>query len=139
MPAANTRSILGLVALVALCGGCASSGLKLAENAELRQDFDRAVVEYTNALREQPNHSNVRQGLERSKLRAAAEHFYKGRRLAGTGKFEEALVEYQMASELNPTSREIDEALTDTRNQLRTKVAVAREGKTQLETLIERA
>ena len=52
MPADNRRSPLLVVALVALCSGCASSALKLGENAELRQDYDRAVVEYTNALRQ---------------------------------------------------------------------------------------
>jgi len=139
MRAANTRPAFLIVALVALFSGCASSALKLGENAELRQDFDQAVVEYTNALRKHPHDGNARQGLERAKLRAAADHYYKGRRLSGLGKFDQALIEYQLASELNPTSHEIDEALTDTRNQLRARIAVAREGKTQLETLIERA
>jgi len=140
MPAANKRSPLLVVAVVALCSGCASSrALKLGEQAEQRQDYDRAVVEYTNALRQHSNDTNARIGLERAKLRAAAEHFQRGRRLSATGKFDEALVEYQVASELNPTSREIDEALSDTRNQLRTRVAVAREGKTELETLMVRA
>jgi general secretion pathway protein D len=139
MPADKGRSTLLIVALVALCSGCATSALKLGENAELRQDYDQAVVEYTNALRKHPNDRGARQGLERAKLRAAAEHFYQGRRLAGLGTFDEALIQYQLASELNPSSREIEEALADTRNQLRARVAVAREGKTALETLIERA
>ena len=65
--------------------------------------------------------------LSRAKLRAAAEHFQNGRRLTATGKFEEALVEYQLASELNPSSHEIDEALKDSRNQLRARIAVARD------------
>src|SRR6185436_14095840 len=59
-------------------------------------------------------------------------------RLAGVEKLEEALVEYQLAAELNPTSAAIDEELRSTRNKLRTKVAVSREGKTDLQTLIER-
>ena len=140
MPAANKRSPLLVVVLVALCTGCASSrSLKLGEQAEQRQDYDRAVVEYTNALRQHPNDTNARIGLERAKLRAGAEHFQRGRRLSATGKFDEALVEFQVASELNPSSREVDEALTDTRNQLRTRIAVAREGKTELETLMVRA
>jgi hypothetical protein len=62
----------------------------------------------------------------------------RGRRLAGVEKLEEALVEYQLAAELNPTSSVIDEELRSTRNKLRTKVAVSREGKTDLQTLIER-
>jgi general secretion pathway protein D len=139
MPAVKGRSTLVIVALVALGSGCATSALKLGKSAELRQDYDQAVVDYTNALRKHPNDRAARQGLERSKVRAAADHFYQGRRLAALGKFDEALIQYQMASELNPSSREVEEALTDTRTQLRTRVAVAREGKTALETLIERA
>ncbi len=45
---------------------------------------------------------------------------------------------YELALELNPTSADIEEALRSVRTQLRTKVAVAREGKTELQTLIER-
>src|SRR6185369_1251999 len=77
--------------------------------------------------------------LERSKVRAADAHFQRGRRLAAVGKYEEALVEYQQASEFNPTSGEIDDQLRETRNQLKTKVAVSREGKTELQALIDRA
>src|SRR5437762_9848560 len=44
-----------------------------------------------------------------------------------------------MASELNPTGGEIDDELRSTRNKLRAKIAVAREGKTELQTLNERA
>ena len=104
-----------------------------------RQDYDRAVVEYTKALRLNPGDAGVRTGLERAKLRAAEDHFQRGRRLAATGKYDQALVEYQVASELNPTSGDIDDELRATRNKLRAKVAVAREGKTELQTLIERA
>ncbi len=43
-----------------------------------------------------------------------------------------------MAAELNPTSGDIDKELRDTRDKLRAKVAVAREGKTELQTLIDR-
>ena len=44
--------------------------------------------------------------LERAKMRAANDHFARGRRAAGLGKYDEALVEYQLAAELNPTSLE---------------------------------
>src|SRR5262245_33089774 len=131
MPAAASRSLLVAVALSLLTGGCAaSSALRRAEDADLRRDNDRAVVEYTNVLRERPNDKNGRLGLERAKLRASNDHFQRGRRLSATGKFEEALVEFELAAELNPGSQELDEALRETRSQLRTRVAVAREGKT---------
>jgi general secretion pathway protein D len=66
-------------------------------------------------------------------------HEASARRLAATGKLDQALVEYELALELNPTASELETALRDVRAQLRTKVAVAREGKTELQTLIERA
>jgi len=110
-----------------------------AEAAEMRQDYDVAVAEYTNLLREHPDDANVRLGLERAKIRASADHFSAGRRLEAMGKLDQALVEYELALELNPTSGDVDTALRGVRTQLRTKVAVAREGKTELQTLIERS
>ena len=77
--------------------------------------------------------------LERAKLRSAQDHFARARRLEATGKLDEALVELQIAAELNPGSADIDDALRSVRTQLRTKVLVAREGKTQLETLIDQS
>ena len=102
------------------------------------QDYDRAVVEYAAAVKLNPNHTDARLALERAKLRAAEFHFLLARRLAATDKLDAALVEYQLASELNPSNADIDDELRSTRTKLRTKVAVAREGKTELQTLIER-
>src|SRR5215467_13191927 len=53
--------------------------------------------------------------------------------------YDRAVVEYELAAELNPASGDIDKELRSTRTQLRNKVAVSHEGKTELETLIERA
>jgi general secretion pathway protein D len=131
--------VFTLIVAALLCGACAvATANKQGRAAEDLQDYDRAVVEYTNALRLDPENNEARLGLERSKLRASLEHFNRGRRLAATGKYDEALVEYELAAELNPTSAEIDEQVRATRNQLRAKVAVSREGKTELEALIER-
>src|SRR3954464_5334807 len=132
----------GLALVVALCllaGGCAGSGvLKRAGDAEQREDFDLAVVEYTKAVRLRPEDANTRAGLERAKLRASIDHFNRGRRFAAIGKFDQALVEYQVAAELNPSNGDLDQELLATRNKLRAKIAVAREGKTELQTLMDR-
>ena len=134
------RGIAACLALCLLGAGCASSGaLRRASDAEHRQEYDLAVVEYAKALRLRPDDGNTRAALERSKLRASQDHFVRGRRLAATGKFDQALVEYQVAAELNPANGDLDQELLSTRNKLRAKVAVAREGKTELQTLIERA
>jgi general secretion pathway protein D len=132
---------LGFVTLLCvLSGGCAASGaLHRGLAAERRQDYDLAVVEYTKALHLRPDDVESRVALDRAKLRASQDHFTKGRRLAATGKLDLALAEYELALELNPTNSELDQELRATRNKLRAKVAVSREGKTELQTLIERA
>ena len=138
----ESRRRFGVAALLALCllaAGCAaSSALRRGDNAEHRQDYDLAVVEYTKAVRLRPDDTNARVALDRSKLRASQEHFTRGRRFAATGRFDQALVDYQVAAELNPTNGDIDQELRSTRNKLRAKVAVSREGKTELQTLIDR-
>ena len=133
----------GPAVLVVVClfaGGCAATGaLNRGRSAELRQDYDIAVVEYTKAVRLRPNDSDARLALERAKLRAAQDHFMRGRRLAATGKLDRALVEFELASELNPSGGDIDDELRSTRNKLRAQIAVAREGKTELQTIIDRS
>ena len=122
-----------------LTASCATSGaLNRGRQAESRQDYDLAVVEFTKALRLSPDDIEARVSLERAKLRASQDHFTSGRRFDATGKLDQALAEYELAAELNPTSGDIDQELRTVRNKLRTKVAVAREGKTELQTLIDR-
>ena len=120
--------------------GCATTAaFRSGERAEFAQDYDLAVADYTRALQQNPDNRSARLGLERVKVRAAQNHFTRGRRLHGTGRLDEALVELQLAAELNPGDANVEDLLNSVRAQLRTRIAVAREGKTQLETLIERA
>jgi general secretion pathway protein D len=138
--AAAPARLLATLALAALVvAGCATtSAMRKGRDAEQTNDYDRAVVQYTQALKQKPDNLDARVSLERAKLRASESHFNRGRRLSATGKLEEALVEYQIAADMNPSSSEVDKELRLTRNQLRAKIAVSRGGKTELETLIER-
>jgi general secretion pathway protein D len=136
---AHTTSRLAFfLALTVALAGCATTGtLRSGQLAEQGQDYDRAVAEYTVALKKHPDDRTLQLVLQRAKLRAAQDHVARARRLEATGKLDEALVEYQIAAEMNPANGDIDQALRNIRTQLRTKVVVAREGKTQLETLID--
>ena len=130
-------AVLALVCLFA--GGCAATGaVHRGESAEHRQDYDLAVVEYSKALRLRPDDNPTRLALDRAKVRASQEHFIRGRRLSATGKLDQALVEFELAAELNPSGGDIEDELRATRNKLRAKIAVAREGKTELQTMIDR-
>ena len=119
--------------------GCATStAMRQGVTAEQRHDYDEAVTAYTGVLRAHPGNQEARIALERSRLRAAGEHLARGRRLAATGKDDEALVEYGLAAGLIPSSPEIERELRDVRTRLRERMAVARDGKTDLEALVER-
>jgi general secretion pathway protein D len=129
---------LALVGVTLMLSACASSNAyRAGRKAERLEDYDSAVIEYAKAVRQKPDDVTARVSLDRVKQRAALEHFSKGRRLAGTGKLEEALLELQTAAELNPTNGDVDTQLQQVRTALRAKIQVTREGKTRLQTLIE--
>src|SRR5687767_4275714 len=131
--------LLAPVVLAGLLAGCATAtAMRNGREAEQLQDYDRAIVEYTKVLRSQPDNREARQLLDRARVRAALDHFSRGRRFETGGRLDEALVEFQLASELNPNNQDLRDALESVRSQLRNKIAVARDGKTGLETLIER-
>ena len=127
------------VAIVASLSACVTSAaLKEARRAEERQDYDLAVVEYNRAVQLDPDNVDARTGLQRARLRAAQEHFTRARRFAGSARLEEAAAEYQLAAELNPDNAVVGAELEQTQNQLRAKIAISRDGKTNLEALVER-
>jgi general secretion pathway protein D len=136
--AADLRAGATALVLAAAVGCATGAGLRSAREAEQAQDYDRAVVEYTKVVRADPANREARTALERAKLRAAQDHATRGRRLSALDRFEEAVIEYQLASELNPTDPQIDAALRDARQRLRTRISVNRGGHTELESLIER-
>ena len=127
-----------LAAALFVSACAAKSPYHLGQTAERSLDYDRAVVEYTKAVRANPDDRTAKLALDRARLRASEEHFFRGRRLSASERHEEALVEFQVASELNPSSGDIEAALRETRQKVRTRLAATRDGKTELESLIER-
>ncbi|HEY7055359.1 MAG TPA: secretin N-terminal domain-containing protein, partial [Vicinamibacterales bacterium] len=125
--------------LALLLTGCANAtAMRTGRHAEQAQDYDRAIAEYTKVVRADPANVDARAALNRVKLRASQEHANAGRRLEALDRFEEAVIEYQVAAELNPTNSQVDKALRDARQRLRMKVNVSRDGRTDLENLIDR-
>ncbi|TAK15990.1 MAG: hypothetical protein EPO35_06190, partial [Acidobacteria bacterium] len=126
------------VLLLALSGCVTTGGIRQAQQAEDIRDYDLAVARYTKILRTKPGDRDALAGLDRSKLRAAEAHLLRGRRLEATGKFDEAVMELQLASELNPTSGDIARELRATRLALRNRLAVEENGQTSLDALLAR-
>ena len=134
----SKRSVVALAIAASLAGCVTSAALREARRAEERQDYDVAVVEFTRALQNDPDNIDARSGLQRAKLRASQDHFTRARRLSGTGRLEEAATEYKIAAELNPDNPVIAQELEQIQNQLRAKIAINRDGKTELEALVDR-
>ncbi len=119
--------------------GCASAnGVRQAQKAEDLRDYDLAVARYMKVLREKPDDRAALAGLDRAKLRGAEAHLLQGRRLEAVGKFDEAVMELQLASELNPGSGDIARELRAARLALRNKLSVNENGQTKLDAVIAR-
>ena len=135
-----TSAVLLLALTLALAGCATSCALRAGTSAEQAQDYDRAVIEYTKALQAEPGQPRcaarprARQDCaRRSTISPAA-----GASRDGPARRSARRAAAGRASSI-PRDSDVEDLLNDVRTQLRTKVAVAREGKTELETLIERA
>ena len=128
-----TCAFLGLAA-----AGCASSAMNQARTADQLQEHDLAVARYARIVRDDPDNAEARQGLERARLRASDAHFLTGRRLAAQGRLEDALVELQLATELNPGNADAERDLRHVRVALRSQLSAAPDGRTALQSLLAR-
>ena len=131
-------TLLATLLLAVWLAGCATGARERARSAEQAENFDLAVVEYTRALQARPGDRNLLRDLQRAELRAAQWHFTRGRRYVSLGSYDEALLEFQIAVELNPGSGDFEDALRDTRRAVQTKLVAREAGQTELEALIER-
>ena len=134
----NRRFLLLPLAMCTVIAGCASSAMRAGEQADLLKDYDRAIVEYTKVLRDDPDNRTARKSLELAKIRSSLDHYARARRFEAGGRLDDALIELQIAAELNPGSSDVDDMLQKVRAQLRIRVT-ARDSKTELETLVERS
>ena len=100
--------------MVALAG-CASAGaFRSGEKAERARDWDRAVLEYSKALHQDPDNLHYQRALERARLRAAEAHAHAARSLAARGLYKEALDEFRLALDLAPGSEALASEMRET-------------------------
>jgi general secretion pathway protein D len=112
--------------------------MRQARAAEQSQDFDLAVAHYSRLVRAEPENREARLGLDRAKLRASEAHLGRGRRLFSQGRYDDAVVELQLAFELNPSSGAVEDDLRAARTAQRAKLAAPAEGETALESVLTR-
>lgn len=111
-----------LTLLSGLLGGCAGHNmLRQAEQAELVQDWDQAVLHYLELNRLYPENIAYRAALLRAKIEAGQQHFKKGKEYVDAGFPERALVELRQAVELDPTNQYAESELRKVLEALRSR------------------
>jgi general secretion pathway protein D len=103
------RTAPALLLAVALVGCATSASFRAGERAERRQDYDAAVLAYSRAVKDDPDNAQYRRSLGRARLRAAEAHIRSARRNATRGEYKEALEEFRLALDLDPTAHLADE------------------------------
>lgn len=125
--------------LTVTAAGCASTALDRARAADELRDYDLAVAEYAEALKQRPGDRQVEAALDRARTQASAAHHLRGRRLMAQNRHQDAALELQIAVELNPTNEDAAKDLRAARVAMRQALNTPREGPTELEALLARA
>ncbi len=100
-------AIVLLVVAVALPIGAADSAKSFynkGKDAEARQNYEAAFDFYRQAYEQKPRDLAYRSAYERTRFLAAASHVHRGQLLRDAGKLQEALGEFQKASEIDSSS-----------------------------------
>ncbi len=88
-------------AMVLLClalAACSSgSPYKLARKYDAAGDYDRAILQYSKALNQEPENARYQMDLRRARFRASQLHFDKAKKYLQSGRLELAIQELQVA------------------------------------------
>jgi general secretion pathway protein D len=98
---------IGVVAMMLVALGCTPGNVEYHEGrkAELRRDWDSALVDYEKAVRSQPDNPQylIRETVARTQ--ASLFHLKQGRRLLTEGRSDEAAGEFQKAVGIDPSDQ----------------------------------
>ena len=98
-------ALLLLFTIVLLCSAESSKSLyKKGQLAEARQNYEQAYDFYKKAYDQSPQDVSYRSAYERLRFLAGASHVHRGQLLREAGRLQEAMVEFQKASEIDPPS-----------------------------------
>jgi general secretion pathway protein D len=93
--------------------GCRAGNVEYrqAQKAELRKDWDTALVDYEKAGRDQPENAKIIIHEKLVRVQAAASHLKQGEHLLKEGRPDEASAEFQRAVSIDPTNEAAASAL----------------------------
>src|SRR5512141_40341 len=97
--------LLALLTLLLATGCAGSAAYRDAREEETLQHWDLAVIKYARALDQDPDNTQYKIALGRSKIRASRFHFEKGKLYRSAGQPELAVVELEQAVVLDQTNK----------------------------------
>ena len=98
--------ILAFVVSAPVLAESADSAFKAGERAEKKNDLDTAFQAFKQAHDAKPNDPKYMAAYLRLRFYAAAQHIHAGEPLRDEGKLEEALTEFRMAAQIDPSNFE---------------------------------
>ena len=93
------------------------------QEAEARQDYDTAFLDYAQAYKLKPKNLSYRASMERTRIQASAVHLKRGQQARDAGELQEATAEFQRALAMDPSSFIAEQEIR------RTQVMMESEGK----------
>jgi general secretion pathway protein D len=115
VPATRRRSIglLAAAVMTVLALGCGGGSVAFREGrkAELRKDYDTALVYYQKALQEQPENAHYRIHEQVAREHASLSHLERGKDLLAKGRNEDAAGEFQKALGIDASNLEARQEL----------------------------
>ncbi|MEK6744551.1 MAG: secretin N-terminal domain-containing protein [Nitrospirota bacterium] len=113
----KTGILMLTMILIAVLGGCAGSrSFQRGERYARGGEWDLAVKEYREALKDSPQDIEYRSALLRAEETAANQHYKKARSFLKERKLDQAIIELQQAIYLNPSNVAIQSALKSVLN-----------------------
>jgi len=123
MPRLIRPAMIGLLVVaitLAAAASSASSLFKKGKDAEARQNYEQAYEYYKQAYDLKPKDLAYRAAYERLRFYAGASHVKRGQLLRDSGKLDEALVEFQKAVEIDPSSPIAQQEVRHTQQMIET-------------------
>src|SRR5260370_6646793 len=98
-------SVLGIGLLICIGCGAGSSPFREGRKAELRKDYDSALVHFEKAVQAEPDNSQYLIHEKLARTEASLFHVKQGQRLLAAGRQDEASGEFQKAASIDPTNQ----------------------------------
>jgi general secretion pathway protein D len=105
MSLARTLCVFFALSITLACGGGSDVAYREGHKAELRKDWDSALVNYEKAVQSDPANALYLLHDKQARNQASLLHLNNGRRLLKEGRPDEAAAEFQKAASIDPSNQ----------------------------------